>query len=507
VSFPFTLPAPSRGLNTRDAVADLRRGFAIELDNLFPIGAGIRLRGGSTQWATGFASNLESLHVYSSGTTERMFAFCANHLYEVTTSGAVGSSLLTLTNGRFVSVNQATPAGNFLIAASGYEEPVLFNGTSWVAYDTTTAGSSFVFSGDLDKLAYPVLYQQRLWFLERGTLTLWYTENADTISGNLDAFPVGSFFNRGGSLAALGTWTLDAGNGPEDYLAVVTTEGEVGIWAGIDPSSSTTFRLVGIYFVGKPVGFRPLEKVAGDLVLLTNRGAFPLSVALQTAEARNDPAVSDVVYPTITALAEQDTVYPHMTLFTKKNALLVNFPPGVGFSSRSLVMNTETKAWCSFSGWDVTTSVIFTDRLFFGSGAEMYVGWEGLSDGANAITGVCVWAPDRLGRASTKKVQLVKPLLEADATVTVRVGVDEDFELSSWSTSKILNLVGASTWDSATWSTSVWAASAAVRRPWMKPTSRVCSRAAMRLQVETTTANVLVTAMDLICEPASVFYL
>src|SRR5688572_32353257 len=45
-------PAPVRGWNTRDGIADMEPGFAVVLDNWFPMTAEIKMRKGSAEHVT-----------------------------------------------------------------------------------------------------------------------------------------------------------------------------------------------------------------------------------------------------------------------------------------------------------------------------------------------------------------------------------------------------------------------------------------------------------------------
>lgn len=50
------------------------------------------------------------------------------------------------------------------------------------------------------------------------------------------------------------TWTLDSGEGLDDYLVVTTSEGQVGVFRGTDPTSVATWGLVGVWNLGEPIG-------------------------------------------------------------------------------------------------------------------------------------------------------------------------------------------------------------------------------------------------------------
>jgi hypothetical protein len=42
----------------------------------------------------------------------------------------------------------------------------------------------------------------------------------------------------------------------DDYAAFITSEGQVAVYSGADPASSTTWSLVGVFDIGAPIGRR-----------------------------------------------------------------------------------------------------------------------------------------------------------------------------------------------------------------------------------------------------------
>jgi hypothetical protein len=96
---------------------------------------------------------------------------------------------------------------------------------------------------------------QRLWFVEKDKIDPWYLPVA-AISGAAAKLTIGPFCKLGGYLMAIGSWSRDGGSGPDDMLVLVTSKGEVLIYSGTDPSSSTTFGLVGTFRIAEPIGRR-----------------------------------------------------------------------------------------------------------------------------------------------------------------------------------------------------------------------------------------------------------
>ena len=79
-----------------------------------------------------------------------------------------------------------------------------------------------------------------MWVIENDTLSAWYLP-VDSVGGAATEYDLSGIFRLGGYLLAGGTWTMDAGEGVDDYWIAVTSEGEVVVYQGTDPSSANTW--------------------------------------------------------------------------------------------------------------------------------------------------------------------------------------------------------------------------------------------------------------------------
>ena len=75
-----SLPAPVGGWNARDSLANMEPTDAVTLENLFPQTSNVVLRGGYAEHATGLGGQVQSLMVYNSGATVKMFGAAATSL-------------------------------------------------------------------------------------------------------------------------------------------------------------------------------------------------------------------------------------------------------------------------------------------------------------------------------------------------------------------------------------------------------------------------------------------
>ena len=118
------------------------------------------------------------------------------------------------------------------------------------------------------------LFKNRLYFTEKDTLTCWYLD-VDAIGGPASPLYFGGIARNSGYLQAMGTWTLDAGQGVDDYAVFVTSMGEVIVYNGTDPDVAEKWVLKGVWQLGQTFTRRCFFKWAGDLLLLTQDGLVP----------------------------------------------------------------------------------------------------------------------------------------------------------------------------------------------------------------------------------------
>jgi hypothetical protein len=162
----------------------------------------------------------------------------------------VGASVVSgLTNARWQHVNVATAGGNFLLAVNGADKLRGYDGTNWY---TDGDGSHDITGVDSATLIHVNTHKERVWFVQKDTLKAWYL-GTKAISGAATAFPFQSIAQSGGyPSVAMATWTIDAGFGADDLAVFITSQGEVIVYRGTDPSSATTWALVGVWQLGTP---------------------------------------------------------------------------------------------------------------------------------------------------------------------------------------------------------------------------------------------------------------
>lgn len=497
ISTTASVPSPVGGWNARDPLGAMDPKDAVVLSNWFPKPSYCEVRSGFTDWATGIPGTVESLMGYEAANgTEQLFAASNNAgtcaIYNATSSGAVGAAVVSgLTNARFQHVNFTTPGGSFLFLVNGADAPRHWNGTVW----TTPAISGI---GTPAQLVDVTVHKSRLWFAQVNTLSLWYLP-VNSVAGAAVEFPLGSIFRSGGAIMAIGNWTIDAGQGVDDHLVIVTTEGEVAVYKGSDPSVASLWYLVGVWQIGTPVGRRCLVKYAGDLLIMSKDGLLPLSEALQSTRVNNRVALTDKIQ---NAISEATTSYGtnfgwEIELYPPENMLIVNVPTSStsGSAVEQYVMNTISRAWCKFTGMNGACWELFNDRLFFGTAGKTCRAWDGRSDAGNPIVAEALPAFNYFGgRTQLKQWTMARPTLTVQNIPGVLMGLNVDFDQTQPSNLPTFSPTTQGIWNTSLWNSGLWAGPRIVK-DW-QTVSGLGYCAAVYLRVSSTTATTEWTSTD-----------
>lgn len=502
VSSVVSMPAPVGGWNAKDPIAQMGPKDAVILDNFFPMTTEVALRNGSADHVTAITGTVETLMDYANPNgTNTIFGAAVDSFYDVTTPGVVGAPVQTgLTNAQWRSVNFSTAGGSFLYAVNGFDDPRLWNGTVWQSMNAVSVPA---FTGvTTNTLIHINVYARRLWFVQKDTMKIWYLP-VDSIGGAALSIDFASLFNKGGYLMAMGTWTIDSGSGMDDHAVFFTSEGQVAIYQGIDPSTAAGFVLVGVYDIGEPVTRNCFVKYGSDLLLICRDGVMPLSAALQSSRVSTKVSITDKIQQ---AMSEATGAYAssygwQLQVFPEKNALILNVPVIGG--QQQFVMNTLSGAWCRFLGWNASCFVQSGSRLYFGTAGKVVEAWVGAADSGLAITGNALPSFQYHGGMVQKRYTMARPIITTDSPgVGVLLGLNLDFSIVEPVGSPTFSPVTAAVWDVALWDDGIWAGGLTLRKDWNTIVG-VGYAAALFLKVQTSTAQLRWQAVDYVAEAGS----
>lgn len=450
-----TLPmiAPIKGWVRNENIAQIPKDGAFVLENWIPETNQISIRPGHKEHSDpGNAAVINSLMVFDAGGSKQLFAGEQTSIWDVTTSSPA-EDVTGLSNTTFSHTMFTTSSGNYLYLVNGADSFRTYDGTTWAAQTVTgitMADYDFVFS-----------FANRLFFLKENSATAAFLP-VDSIAGAATTFEFGGELALGGTLVAGAALTHDAGDGPEDYFVVISSEGEVLVYQGTDPSTSDLWRKKGRFRIGRPIGSRCLLQIGGDLAVLTQDGVVSLarSILLDRAAAPRG-AFSDRIRK---AFADQYALSSSLIgweieTWPFKHIAICNVPIVANTTFRQYVMNVLTGAWARWTGVNATTWALMGDDLYFGGtdGKVYQFGTVG-ADNGSAVTAVCVGAFFDFGDPGRiKHVKGALAYAKTDGQVTIGVNMTSDYTVveQAASTAAFGEADGAvfdtDTWDNATW--------------------------------------------------------
>lgn len=495
----MVIPAPIGGWNAYNSLDDMPPQDAVVLDNFFPETTYARLRRGSSLFCdTGQSAAVQTLMEYTSGSNSKLLAAAGGHIYNVSSGTAVNLSS-GFGSDVWSHTNFATPGGQFLIFAnaSGADGPQVYNGT---------AISAAVVSGvTATTLSQVLAYNQRIFYVEQGTLSCWYT-SAGSFQGALTELDFSSICVRGGAIAALASWTRDNGFGGSDELFVmVSTKGEVLVYNGVNPGDATLWNLIGRFLLGEPVSGRCVTRIGPDLILLCEDGFQPLSNYLFLGGSKAQAtALSQKIGNAATAAVQagkslagwQGLLYPQGT------CLIMNVPQ-TATTFHQYVVNTITGAWCRYKNLNAYCWSLFNATPYFGGAAGKVYRFDiGSNDSGADIVGEYLSAFQFPGaRTLIKRFTMARPMLVTNGSVTYSLGVEMDFATANQLAAASSNPPAGMIWGTGIWGTGVWGGGLPTtpQRRWSS-VSGIGYAAAAHLKVSTGTVSMQMNGIDLLYE-------
>jgi len=453
-----SLPAPIEGWDASSPIAKMSEKRALVLDNWFPTPMDVRVRRGfqmhSADMGSGVVDTLMPYHGLTPA-AGKLFAAANSKIYDVTTSQTSGSaSVSSLSSNRWQYVNFTTSGGKFLWACNGADAARHFDGSSWAtpSLNITTYSASEIINVNAHK--------NRLWFVFKDTTVAGYLATG-AISGTVTNFELGGLFTKGGYLVAMTTWTRDGGDGEDDLAVFISSKGQVAVYAGTDPDNASTWALVGTFDLAPPIGYRCFEKAGGDVAIITIDGVLPLSLALQ----RDRAGTADIALTArirnamnLSARSYKGNFGWEIKSYPTGGYVLLNVPLQEGVTQHQYVMNTETGAWCRFTGQNANCWAVFNEELYFGSNSGIvYKADQTALDASNPIVAIGQCAYNFYGNTGIwKEFKLLQAIITADANVRPALGISTDFRDNAALGTPVAAEEDAALYDEAVWDADVY---------------------------------------------------
>lgn len=354
VTKPVPIPAPQMGINAVDGLIAMSPEEAIFMNNISPSQYGSRVRTGYKEWVTAVAGDGNRTLIPYIGSAEdasddRLFVASSDAIYDISTSGTAPAPLIAFpiissTSGFGIWTAYTTLGGHFSLycdEANGYYRYP--EGGPWVK---TTALE--VTNVDPANLVAVTIFKSKAWFVERNSASAWYLPT-DAVIGAATRFNFGNKFKKGGTLQALFVWTIDGGEGMDDYLVAVSSAGDVVVYKGNDPAVAASFVQHGIWFIGPPpVGRRIGGSFGGELYLLSSYGLLPMSTLMSGQIVQKEQVyLSRKITPLVNfeMIASREIRGWEVKLFSKDNALIISTPKRDAFPFTQFAQSTNNEGW------------------------------------------------------------------------------------------------------------------------------------------------------------------
>jgi len=464
--------APTRGWNDRDNIASMENGFATVLDNINPKSRECISRGGTILYSTiPGGVTIKTLMPYD-GKTSQFFACEGENIWNITD----GQNPIVSESGRTSDINDFVMFTNtgvsFLYVVNGFDNPFYYNGTTWVEPSFTFPSPEVPPPNEAKDFFAISVHQQRIYFLERNSLTFWYLA-VNSVSGDVKSFPLGGIFEFGGNLCAFGSWSRDSGSGAHDLMCFFTDRGEVAIYQGTDPGDIDNWSLVSVFKIGTPAGFpqdlvnpdnglnsmRITLKIGSDLFILTSYGLIAMSHVLSSGFSSESTAVSDTIVNSFSTEYEKsrNDFGWQILEYAKNSMVVVNVPQLLNNLSYQFVMNSINYSWSRWTGLNYLCWGIFKQELYCsGMNGIIAKADTGYNDLGQPINCGMVTSYEDFGSLRRKKFHQMRSYIETNADILFTLDVDVDYKVDYQSYRVLIDSEDISFWGTATWGINKW---------------------------------------------------
>jgi hypothetical protein len=496
-----SVPSSVGGINSLDALNMMPPQDCIYTYNLMPVEYGLELRKGFREWANGCGTfDVRTILNYESNKTgiinDRLWAVTAEGIWDVSSFGETTPTQVA------VFADQTEPAGygvkaeftndvglHYMFYADGvnglweysdllqtWRQPIGGTGPGEWSWDPPGGGADQPFP--VENIAFVMLHKQRMWVILEDQDDGWYLP-VGAIAGKLERFIFGAKMPRGGRLMGLWNWTIDGGDGVDDYLIAIGRAGDVIVYRGEDPeitASSTgsigqPWEQAGSWYVGDMTATRrPVVEYGSDMYILSSFGITNIPTLL------GGEAASGIVgnpSAKITRFLRRDVaegISGHgwsLTIHPADGFIQIINPEPSNTPFTQYVQNLTTKAWGLWEGVPILAGEEWNGEYFMGGKAGVVWIYDGGLDGTlldgttgqpvafRTLTSFQVYGSSH---ATFKRVGFVRTVGVTSGASTFNVQAVYDYDINAIiETPSQLPGESGSSWNSAVWNVDLWA--------------------------------------------------
>jgi hypothetical protein len=478
-----SLPSPTGGWNRRDALGTMDPSDAVVMDNFISTGGYVKVRGGYKTAVDTFPAGtgglpVETLATYISGDKKELIfsqklgpqADAQSDIFVVSNDFSSFRSIRPLPPdpdepligyGLWTSMWKTLQFQGklFFVGREGLDEPLVYDGVRCKKH-------TFTIDITEDELSFKSIigitaYKRRIFMIEEDSLNLWYTDEAGTIGGKISCLNLADSAKKGGSFIDISEWTRTGANDMTSMLVATTTEGEVLMFSGIDPSTMDDWKLEGTYQIPAPVGYRCTTKMMDELVFATKGGYYTTSSIIKTNEIDKESSLSDKIRGAVRGLKTFYNNIGWQVIFLQtENLLMINVPIS-NTQTEQFVLNLENQTWSRFTGLNAVIFTTFGDEVFFGGKlGNIYQMYSGGNDNGRPINAASQQAFTTFEDPKKKHLRNVHILIGSAFARDIDISIAADFNIQPGSC--IISTSGApekskfSEWNDAYWNEAYW---------------------------------------------------
>jgi hypothetical protein len=473
---PVFMPSPMGGINSVTNMMTAPPEDALSLVNMIPNDYGVQVRNGYVEHCqpVPLGDGIKTLIPFENSASDtpvrKLFACTSDGIYDVTTAGGTPVKVYDFANkdaragwcswAHYINTAQA----QFLLVCDNSNGYILYTASTdtWAAGTVTGPATESTFD-------FVTIWKNRIWFVEGNSGRAWYLPVGE-LTGTAKEFNFGNKFRYGGYLKSLWNWTVDGGEGMDDYLVALSSAGDMVVYKGTDPDTTGGFIMHGSWYIGRPTqGRRNGDDAGGELLLLTQFGLLQCSKLIAGLPATDEQvALSYKINPRINRVLQRgNNVYGWQIKFDPASQLIfVLSPQEQGADWMQFVYSMTTRAWAQFVGIPMNCAEVLFNKLYFGDKDNRVYTYSGNLDnvmlddaGASAVPVEWTWLStyQTLGEpAIYKRVQFLRPQFIGLATPSYVISARYNFDLSEVDTTPPYVVPSGSLWDSALWDTAKW---------------------------------------------------
>jgi len=192
-------------------------------------------------------------------------------------------------------------------------------------------------------------------------------------------------------------------------------------------------------------------------------------LALQSSRINARVSITDKIqFAVSTAVSNYGSNYGWQLLpFPKENMLFLNVPLQASAIQQQYVMNTITRAWCNFTGWNAACWELYLDNPYFGGNGYVGRAWNTLADNGGNIMGNALQAFSPYGSPGLNKQFVdMRPTFNTNGSPAIAVKMNLDFDTSDPTSSISFSPPGYGVWDTALWDNAPWGSDYAISQSW-----------------------------------------